>query len=62
MVTLIYVADTICCQTGLGFNLTAAHQQLDPQLLAEANIQPPLIEQIKANLPAQVLAASAVFG
>jgi HD-like signal output (HDOD) protein len=62
LVTLVYVADTISCQAGLGFNLTAANQQLDPQLLADANIDPALIEQIKTNLPAQVSAASAVFG
>jgi HD-like signal output (HDOD) protein len=62
LVTLVYIADTICCQAQLGFNLTAQNQQLDPALLAESNIEMGIIEQIKANLPAQVSAASAVFG
>jgi HD-like signal output (HDOD) protein len=62
LVTIVYVADTICCQSAQGFNLTAMNQQLDPALLAEAKIEPALIEQVKANLPAQVSAAAAVFG
>ncbi|MGA3068438.1 MAG: HDOD domain-containing protein [Tepidisphaeraceae bacterium] len=62
LVTLVYVADTICCQIAQGFNLTAQHQQLDSALLAEVKIEPALIEQVKANLPAQVSAAAAVFG
>jgi HD-like signal output (HDOD) protein len=62
LVTLVYVADTICCQSAQGFNLTALNQQLDPALLAEAKIEPALIEQVKANLPTQVSAATSVFG
>src|SRR5262245_14380161 len=29
LVTIIHIADTLCCQAGLGFNLTALHQELD---------------------------------
>src|SRR5439155_7772963 len=29
LIVLVHVADTICCQDGRGFNLTALHQPLD---------------------------------
>lgn len=62
IVTLVYVADTLCCQAGAGFNLTALHQKLDDAGLAGVQIDPRAIEQTSAGLKENVSAAMAVFG
>jgi HD-like signal output (HDOD) protein len=38
MVWLIQAADTLCCQSNIGFNLTALHQHLDTAGLSEIGI------------------------
>jgi HD-like signal output (HDOD) protein len=62
IVTLVYVADTIVCQMGNGFNLTAAGQELDSNLLSEMQIDPQLVERVRANLPTQLTSAASMFG
>jgi len=58
LVTLVHVADTICCETTAhGFNLTAAGQTVDPTLLVEMKIDPAIVEKVKSNLPALVESA-----
>ena len=39
LVTLVYVADTLCCKAALGFNLTAITQELDMAALAEIGLR-----------------------
>jgi HD-like signal output (HDOD) protein len=58
LVTLVHIADTICCETTAhGFNLTAMGQSVDPTLLVEMKIDPAVVEKVKANLPALVESA-----
>src|SRR3954452_12884537 len=35
LVHLVHIADTMCCQAGLGFTLTALHQKTEPESFAE---------------------------
>ena len=58
LVTIVYVADTICCRSKHGFNLTALGQRLDAADLADAKLDPALIERTAANLDALVKSAS----
>jgi HD-like signal output (HDOD) protein len=60
MVTLVYVADTICCQANRGFNLSALRQKLDDAELGALNIDAGLIERTRNNLP-QLLDGAAAF-
>jgi HD-like signal output (HDOD) protein len=58
LVTLVFVADTICCQSKHGFNLTALGQKLDGAGLAEINLDPAIIERTAAGLDDLVTTAS----
>ncbi|MGB7158701.1 MAG: HDOD domain-containing protein [Tepidisphaeraceae bacterium] len=51
LVTLVYVADTICCQANRGFNLTALEQKLDDADLAGVQLDMSLVERTRTNLP-----------
>jgi HD-like signal output (HDOD) protein len=62
LVTLVYIADTICCQSKHGFNLTALNQGLDTAGLAELNIDPALAHMVAAKLDDLVTAAAGAFG
>jgi HD-like signal output (HDOD) protein len=61
LVTLVYIADTLCCQQARGFNLTALHQQLDATVLAHLGINAAILERITANLGESLAATTAVF-
>jgi putative nucleotidyltransferase with HDIG domain len=61
LVTIVYVADTVCCQSGKGFNLTAMKQELDPVLLSNMGIDNAAIEELKATLTDNVAEAMNVF-
>jgi HD-like signal output (HDOD) protein len=61
LVTLVYVADTICCQSRHGFNLTAMHQRLDELELRDVQIDPALIARTAANLDELVKVASTLL-
>jgi HD-like signal output (HDOD) protein len=61
LVGVVYVADVLCCQSGQGFNLTAAGQQIDPAILSSLNVDEPQIEALKAGLGENVAKAMAVF-
>lgn len=58
LVTLVYAADTICCQSRHGFNLTGLGQKLDAACLEELKFDPALIERTTANLDELVAAAA----
>jgi putative nucleotidyltransferase with HDIG domain len=60
LVGIVYMADTICCQQGLGFNLTALRQDVDDQGLGESAPDPAVIEQIRTNLPTLLDTAGAI--
>lgn len=54
LVGLVYAADTICCQSKHGFNLTAVTQKLDAAGLADIKLDPALVERTAANLDTMV--------
>lgn len=58
---LIYAADTICCQDGIGFNLTANEQLVDI-VAFEGLIPLDVIERTRDNLPQLVSDAIIAFG
>lgn len=62
LVMLVYVADTICCQSKHGFNLTAREQTLSDERLNEMRIDPLAVAQTKARLDDLVAEAAALFG
>jgi HD-like signal output (HDOD) protein len=62
LVMLVYVADTICCQSKHGFNLTAKEQTLSDERLNEMRIDPLAVAQTKARLDDLVAEAAALFG
>src|SRR5688572_14749668 len=62
LVTLVYVADTICCKSKHGFNLTGLHQSIDDAGLDDIHIDRSLIEQTRNRLDEIVGAASALVG
>jgi HD-like signal output (HDOD) protein len=61
LVTLVYVADTLCCQAGKGFNLTALRQKLDDAELGGVNIDLLLIEHTRTNLATILETAAAMM-
>jgi len=61
LVTLVFVADTLCCQANYGFNLTALSQKLDDGGLADLKIDTSLIERTQAHLPKLLEASQSLF-
>jgi HD-like signal output (HDOD) protein len=62
LVTLVYAADTLCCQSKHGFNLTAIHQKLDDAGLADMKLDRALLERTSANLDGLIEVAGTLFG
>jgi HD-like signal output (HDOD) protein len=61
LVTLVFVADTLCCHAKRGFNLTAVSQTLDQGGLGDVNLDQSAIERIAANLPKILETAQNLF-
>jgi HD-like signal output (HDOD) protein len=62
LVTIVYVADTICCQGKQGFSLTAANQTLEAAGAAEMGIDAAFVQQTTQNLDSLVKSAADVLG
>jgi HD-like signal output (HDOD) protein len=62
LVSVVHVADIICCQSKHGFNLTAAGQTLADDLLAELQIDPVAITTTKSRLDDLVSEAASLLG
>lgn len=62
LVGIVYAADTICCQSKHGFNLTAVHQKLDDAGLADLKLDRALIDRTAQNLDGLLDVASALLG
>lgn len=62
LVGLVHVADTLCCQAGNGFNLTALRQSIDASILSELNLDSATLDQFKTTIPALISDAAAMFG
>lgn len=59
LVTLIYVADTLCAQQNHGFNLTAVHQKLEEGQVSDVGIPLDVIERTQTGLKEIIAAATA---
>ncbi len=62
LVTLVHIADVLCCQSSHGFNLTASTETIDPTLLRDMKIDPSIVEQVRGNLDALVANAQTSMG
>lgn len=62
LVSIVHVADTICCQSKHGFNLTALNQTLTDDRLAEMRIDPVAIHTTKERLEQLVSEACGLMG
>lgn len=60
-VATIYVADTVCCRKQFGFWLTAAGQELKPEILDASQLTIPQVEAVEAELPERVEEAEAIL-
>ncbi|MGC4033414.1 MAG: HDOD domain-containing protein [Tepidisphaeraceae bacterium] len=58
LVNIIYIADTLCCQTGYAFCLTGATQQITADHLKAINAAPGLVDEMKAKIPEFVRSAA----
>src|SRR4051794_941845 len=62
LVSIVYAADTICCQgTKHGFNLTAVNQRLDEAGLNELKLDGALVQRTAASLDDLLAAAGALL-
>lgn len=61
LVTLVYVADTLCCQASQGFSLTALHQKLEDAGVTDIGLDSIIIEQTRTQIPTLVASSSGVF-
>jgi putative nucleotidyltransferase with HDIG domain len=61
MVTLVFVADTLCCGAKWGFNLTALNQKVYDGALADVKLDASLVEKTQANLPAILESSKGMF-
>jgi len=62
LVSLIYVADTLCAQEKAGFDLTARNQKLEESILDSAGIGEELLTETRDRLAALVWSAVSIFG
>jgi putative nucleotidyltransferase with HDIG domain len=62
LINVVYVADTICCKSKSGFNLTAHTQQLDPADLNRFGIDPAFVDSTTARFEELTSVASNVLG
>ncbi|HUB24828.1 MAG TPA: HDOD domain-containing protein [Tepidisphaeraceae bacterium] len=61
LVGLVYVADTICCDIGQGFNLTGRGQKIDDTELEWLHLSRSVLERVTKELPQKVSDTAAVF-
>lgn len=61
LVTIVYIADTLCAQGGNGFNLTAIYQKIEAARPDELKLDIALIEHTRAHLPEMLEASKGIF-
>jgi HD-like signal output (HDOD) protein len=62
LVTLVFIADTMCCKQNRGFNLTALRQKYEDAGIIDLQIDSRLIEQTAGRLEELVGSATSVLG
>jgi HD-like signal output (HDOD) protein len=60
-VTLVYIADTLCCQNPAGFNLTARGQEIDAGVVEKLGLGTTPMEGVKNCMSERIAEAMAVF-
>jgi len=60
--TLVFAADTICCQQNQGFNLTALNQKIEDANLPQLGIAQNTIDHVRTALPELVKIGSTLLG
>lgn len=61
LATLIHVADTIACRSGIGFTATADKDDYDAEMLSALRLDQAAIDEVAAKLPEQVALTEAIF-
>jgi putative nucleotidyltransferase with HDIG domain len=61
LVTLVHVADILCCQNAKGFNLTAASHVIEPEALQELQLDAALLERVRTGLPQLMESAAGLY-
>lgn len=62
LVSLVRIADTLCCHGGYGFNLTGLAQPLDLDALRPTQVDPLAVDQTRQRLDGLVAEAIALLG
>lgn len=62
LVTLVFAADTMCCNRHCGFDLTALHQKLEAGGVEEIGLSAAIQEKTMANLDNLIASAKSVLG
>ncbi len=60
--SLLRCADLLCCQEGLGFDLTQSGRKLTRELLDEIGVDDERLSEIRGGLETQIAEAEAVLG
>jgi len=61
LVSLIHIADTLLCHQEGGFNLTACRQELDPQALADVNVDRATVDSMFTSMSQRIKEAVHLF-
>ena len=61
LVTIVYAADTLCCQSKHGFNLTALNQKMYDAGLSDVKLDQSMVDRTTANLDELVANASTLL-
>lgn len=62
LVSVVYIADTICCQNQIGFWLPGCTQQLTQEVLSCVGLTAAALQEIADVLPDRIAEAEAIFG
>lgn len=62
LVSIIFIADTICCQNQIGYWLPAATQELTAEALECVGLNEALLQQVADILPDRIAEAESIFG
>jgi len=60
--SIVYIADTICSDAGLGFPLTAEGQPITDELLVSVGLSETDVNSVREELPEQLEAAEGLLG
>lgn len=60
-VILVHVADSLCCQGGYGFPLTAANQTMDSAALSEAGVDENLLASVRGRMAETISDTASLF-